>query len=149
MRSIGRSVAPACGPAAVTNAPVVTRTRHATTATVASWAGLVHTGPASGTPRPLATAWNVTQAATATTAIASRKWDMTSQGFRSKAPVTAPSGTCATVPAAAATAPHATLRRIPGVRNPIQAVATAASMAIPEITRFENSITAWYPVLGT
>ena len=55
----------------------------------------------------------------------------------------APSGTCATVPAAAAAAPHATARRNPGRRNAITAVITAATMAMPEITRFENSTTEW------
>ena len=81
--------------------------------------------------------------ATATTAIASRKCDITSSGLRSKATVIAPSGTCATVPAAAAAAPHATARCSPGRRNAITAVITAATMAMPEITRFENSITEW------
>ena len=81
--------------------------------------------------------------ATATTAIASRKCDITSSGLRSKATVIAPSGTCATVPAAAAAAPHATARCSAGVRNAITAVITAATMAKPEITRFENSITEW------
>src|SRR5207237_323872 len=100
-------------------------------------------------PRLRSTAWNVTQLERATTAIASRKCDMTSHGFRSKATVIAPSGTCATVPAAAAAATHATDRRRPEVRKPIHAVTTAESIAIPEMTRFENSTTAWYPVLGT
>ena len=34
-------------------------------------------------------------------------------------------------------------RGSPRVRNPTQAVTTAATMAMPEMTRFENSITEW------
>ena len=54
-----------------------------------------------------------------------------------------PSGTCATVPAATRIATHRVSRRTPAVFQPIQAVATVASIAIPEITRLPNSITAW------
>ena len=43
----------------------------------------------------------VAQVESETTAMASRKCDMTRYGFRSNATVIAPSGTCATVPAAA------------------------------------------------
>ncbi len=138
MRRIGVEVLPGCGPAAVTKVPLVTSARHATTVAHESQPSRRSAIAAS---RPSRQSCTVPQVANVSTSIASRKWDMTRNGFRSKATVTAPSGTWSTVPAAATTSAVVT-SSIPRRRRAISAIPTEASIARPEMTRFENSIRA-------
>src|SRR5437764_10123866 len=95
---MGVVVLPGCGPAAVTNAPDTISARYTTTAAHARTPRRPPTTERAAAGRKMAT---VAQVESETTAMASRKCDMTRYGFRSNATVTAPSGTCATVPAAA------------------------------------------------
>ena len=141
------SSAPGCGPDAVATAPVTTISAQPTTPTMAT--SRSQRG-ATGAPRPRACphASPATTTASATTTSASRKWDITASGCRSRITVRPPSGIWAIVPRKAASAVRRTQRGSPSTRRDASHVTSAARIPTTATTRFPNSTMAWKSFAG-